>query len=628
MTKAPSLLLVAALLVLAAPSPAALAAAPKPPKPHVCGAPAASGELKEPPQVRMASQPKDDRGRPELILRVARDGDRFCYRYTLEGVAENVPPVIRVTRGEQFDLRVVNEISGPAAGATMTASALAPCKPAPPMTGPVQTFSGYMNHMTRSSFMPMNDMDVNMHFHGFQGAAADEAIFDSTLSTSAHACEYHITIPATQPVGTYFYHPHAHGAAGDQVGGGLGGAWIVDPATPEVPSADDHVISFQYRIPFLPDTAPMVDDAVLFRSAARHEASIKAAPSVAFDPFNPPAWPSDLPLRSGDVSLHAPLCGDRAGGMPAIDGIDAPATLTVPANEPQLLRLLNATSDSIYRLHLRDSRGTVQPIDIVARDGVAVGGNGAKPLAAYEVSRETMLVPAQRADMLLTLKPGETMTLFTDRHCNGPFDEEQINRNLLVIKAGAPAPSPATIVSKEITPSQSGAMDLIEYAKAHAAQVRKRAFTYTEYLFPRATGKRIYGTYNITETDVPDFHEQPFRAQYAAGSNVPEPDVVVKAGTVEEWNLYNATLETHSFHIHQMDFVALDGADAPQTLDTVVMPVGTVLPNPKNRDYPLIKPSLTRVLLDFRHVPRGTFVFHCHMLFHEDRGMMKVIKVE
>ncbi|HYL27566.1 MAG TPA: multicopper oxidase domain-containing protein [Candidatus Nitrosotalea sp.] len=33
------------------------------------------------------------------------------------------------------------------------------------------------------------------------------------------------------------------------------------------------------------------------------------------------------------------------------------------------------------------------------------------------------------------------------------------------------------------------------------------------------------------------------------------------------------------------------------------------------------------MLLDFRHVPRGTFVFHCHMLFHEDRGMMAIIKV-
>jgi FtsP/CotA-like multicopper oxidase with cupredoxin domain len=61
--------------------------------------------------------------------------------------------------------------------------------------------------------------------------------------------------------------------------------------------------------------------------------------------------------------------------------------------------------------------------------------------------------------------------------------------------------------------------------------------------------------------------------------------------------------------------------------DTVFLPFGSLLPNSKDPDYPLVKPSLTRVLIDFRNVPRGTFVFHCHMLFHEDRGMMGIIRV-
>jgi len=52
------------------------------------------------------------------------------------------------------------------------------------------------------------------------------------------------------------------------------------------------------------------------------------------------------------------------------------------------------------------------------------------------------------------------------------------------------------------------------------------------------------------------------------------------------------------------------------------------LPNKVDSNYPLVKPSLTKVLLDFRHVPRGTFVFHCHMLFHEDHGMMAIVRVE
>jgi FtsP/CotA-like multicopper oxidase with cupredoxin domain len=66
----------------------------------------------------------------------------------------------------------------------------------------------------------------------------------------------------------------------------------------------------------------------------------------------------------------------------------------------------------------------------------------------------------------------------------------------------------------------------------------------------------------------------------------------------------------------------------PVTVDTVFVPVGKLLRNPRDPNYPLVQPSITRVLLDFRHVPKGEFLFHCHMLYHEDRGMMAVIRVD
>ncbi len=106
------------------------------------------------------------------------------------------------------------------------------------------------------------------------------------------------------------------------------------------------------------------------------------------------------------------------------------------------------------------------------------------------------------------------------------------------------------------------------------------------------------------------------------------PDVVVKRGSVEEWYLLNASMEAHAFHIHQMSFVLEKSGDGiPLTVDTAFVPIGKLLPNRRYPNYPLIKPTITKILLDFRHVPRGTFVFHCHMLFHEDAGMMAIIKV-
>ena len=97
--------------------------------------------------------------------------------------------------------------------------------------------------------MTMKDADVNLHMHGFQGPEQQENIFASTLSTPAHACEIVMTIPLSQPPGTYFYHTHAHGAADDETSGGLSGMWIVEPDTPQLPLADDHAHSYKISPP-------------------------------------------------------------------------------------------------------------------------------------------------------------------------------------------------------------------------------------------------------------------------------------------------------------------------------------------------------------------------------------------
>ncbi len=597
-------------------------------RPHPCGISAPPGAAQEPPQIAVWSLQKDDRGRSELILRVAHRGDLFCYRYTVDGALQNVPPILRVHPGERFDLRIVNELAGPAPGATMKASELKPCAPAAMPDMQPRSFVGYLNHMTLSRRMALSAADVNMHFHGFEGAADEENVFLSTLSTSAHACEFAIDVPATQPPGTYFYHPHAHGAAEEEVGGGLSGMWIVEPRKPLLPATDDHAVILTYRYPATLDSAPLYDDTGLYVAAVAHEASLQPAPQPSYDPFNPPLWPSTIPLHAGSVMLHGPMCGDRPGVATAVNGVSAPATMTLPANEPQVLRILNGTTDSIEYLHFRNAQGRMLPLNVVARDGIAVGTDPNSPFAQYESSMHTELIPAGRIDVILSLKPGETLTLYSDRHCNGPFDEVQINRDLLVLRGGEPVATPTTLKSTAITPAQSSAAALVRYVQTRRSTIRKRAFTYTEYVLPTMNGKGAQSEYYITETDDPHFREAPFWPAYASASTAPKPDVVVKAGTVEEWYLVNATLETHSFHIHQMDFVALDTNDAPAVLDTVVLRPARPMRNPKNADYPLLKPTVTRVLLDFRHVPRGTFVFHCHMLHHEDRGMMQVVRVQ
>jgi Multicopper oxidase len=109
------------------------------------------------------------------------------------------------------------------------------------------------------------------------------------------------------------------------------------------------------------------------------------------------------------------------------------------------------------------------------------------------------------------------------------------------------------------------------------------------------------------------------------------PAITATQGTVEEWTVENHTQENHEFHFHQLHFLVesqnnfeINGdRQAPgvtgQYLDMIEVP---------NRDnnpaHPF--PSVT-LRIDFRGHDVGTFVFHCHILNHEDLGMMNIIQV-
>jgi FtsP/CotA-like multicopper oxidase with cupredoxin domain len=602
-----------------------------------CGGEITAGQLIEPPQIEVGTLPLDDLGCHELIMRVARDGPRFCFHYTLNGVPQIVAPTLRMHRGERFAIRLVNEISGPAPGATMKASALAPCMPARMTDEKVTAFSGYLNHTIYARTMKTKPLDVNLHLHGFEGPPEEENVFLSTLSTPAHACEYDITIPSTQPPGTYFYHPHAHAMSGAEVAGGLSGMWIVEPDTPLLSAGDEHDVVLRPLQPLTPYDAKTkqretAEVEALASLAAAHERAVRIVPPLrTYDPFNPPAWPSSIPLRSQNQHLDPNGCGFFAEPVMTVNGADAPATLTVQADKPQLLRVVNALPNGTKYIRLRDASGALQMMHVVARDGIPVSGDDAHPLAHYIAMNGVWLGPTMRADILLTVKPGQTLTLYSDRHCVAPFGGALLKHDLLTISGAATAHADrvaAAVMSTPLTPADSRAQQLVAYARSHPRLVRRRALTYTQYVLPNMDGKGLHAEFYITETTNRDFHEKAYWPSFGPGRNTPlHADIVVKRGSIEEWYLFNATPTEHTFHIHQMAFAAEGETPVPVMLDTVFVPPGHMVPNPGDPNFALIEPSRTRILLDFRRVPRGEFVYHCHMLFHEDSGMMGVIRV-
>jgi FtsP/CotA-like multicopper oxidase with cupredoxin domain len=99
------------------------------------------------------------------------------------------------------------------------------------------------------------------------------------------------------------------------------------------------------------------------------------------------------------------------------------------------------------------------------------------------------------------------------------------------------------------------------------------------------------------------------------------PAIVTRQGAVEEWTVENRTQETHVFHIHQIHFLLEEQNGVrvrdPQFLDTVNVPYWS-----GTGPYPSVK-----LRMDFRGPIVGDFVYHCHILEHEEKGMMATIRV-
>lgn len=100
-------------------------------------------------------------------------------------------------------------------------------------------------------------------------------------------------------------------------------------------------------------------------------------------------------------------------------------------------------------------------------------------------------------------------------------------------------------------------------------------------------------------------------------------DVEVKLGDVEEWTLVNDSDERHTFHIHQVEFLVLSVGDNPLETTGVRDNVDFPYRDPKTR-----KPREVKVKIAFTNpLIIGRYPLHCHILEHEDGGMMMNVRV-
>lgn len=414
----------------------------------------------------------------------------------------------------------------------------------------------------------MTSASVNIHYHGTNTPPVchqDEVIH--TIINSGHTFRYEVHFPKNEPPGLYWYHPHIHGLATAAVQGGASGAIVVEGienVNPEVAGLPQELIV------------------------------IRDNPAV-----NPP--PSRRP------KTHRPSDDDGAADLsvnyvPVGGPAFIPAEYTMKPGEKQFWRVLNASAVTILDLQLLYDKHA-QPFQLIALDGVPLDSQNGSGKGRSQTRTHILIPPAGRAEFIVTA-PSEDVKearLVTRRVNSGPDGDPDPQRPLFNITASAKADS--SIHGRPL-PSQSGpppAPKFANLAEARPTTTRTLYFSEDENFFYITVAGQTPKPYDMSDP----------------------PAIVTTQGAVEDWIVENHSRENHEFHMHQIHFELMERNGKPvpvserQVIDTVDIPYWT-----GTGPYPSIK-----VRMDFRGPTVGDFVYHCHILDHEDGGMMAIIRV-
>jgi FtsP/CotA-like multicopper oxidase with cupredoxin domain len=549
-------------------------------------------------------------------LTVRQDGSRLCY--VANGVAE--APVIRARQGASLTLTLRNEIVDPAAiEAVMAPGKLTIANAATPAAAGFYPVIPGMHHAATGA--------TNLHVHGFAvppvapqddvlTVCTDPAVGPATCGQRAFTYRYRV--PATMPEGLYWYHPHMHGEVQAQMLMGLTGAIVV-----EGPESDAR------------RAAGIVERVLVVRQTQDQDAGKTPAASMTAAPSGSHAAPATraraAPGNAVDTA-HELLCTSNAGidqisldGTPVPVG-DAPdsalAHLEIGAGTQQFWRVLNAATDAFLSLSLEYQDGRRFPLTIVARDGSPLSDDAGHRLHPPPTVEPQSVPPGGRIEFLVAAPPpGVKAWLVTHAIDTGCAGDRLPERRLAAVEAGAaPATAAPAIAAVETAAAATKPAAPANYFAGLLSRRpdRRRVIALAEYPRPGSAD----------QTDFYIFERKPGAVlrTYMMGD---APAIVVKAGTTEEWVIENWTNELHTFHIHQLHFRVLDvdgqPAAAPELLDVVEVPYATAT-GYHSKEGP-VRPGRIRIRLAFPADLAGDIPFHCHLVDHEDNGMMAVLRV-
>ena len=281
----------------------------------------------------------------------------------------------------------------------------------------------------------------------------------------------------------------------------------------------------------------------------------------------------------------AGACGGQAEKVEEIFTVNGAVRpqIEIGPNERQFWRIVNASADRFLDLQLDG-----QKFKIVALDGMPLAYHD--PRHPTRTANHWLVSPAGRIEAMVTGPPAGTGSVLRSRCVDtGPAGD----------------PNPGMVLADVVPPGLHRSDSKHRSSHEHTNALDHRPPVYEPVDADRL--KKTAPDFTVTFTE----DKNGFYINHRKFAMDAPPMTIARVGTYQHWHIVNDTRELHPFHIHQVHFLAYAENGVPLVhplwLDTVNVPYqGSI-----------------DVILDFTDpIIKGMSVFHCHLLNHEDKGMM------
>jgi spore coat protein A len=410
------------------------------------------------------------------------------------------------------------------------------------------------------------------HLHGARTRSESDGLPEKWFTPGNSALyEY----PNSQQAATLWYHDHAIGITRLNVYAGLSGFYLLrdeDEHGLGLP-ADDHEIPLLIQDRTLDDNGQLV--------------------------YSPTFDDGEKPLPG----LWGP---ELFGDLPVVNGAIYPHLQVEPRR--YRLRLLNGSNSRFFNLFLNLAKS---PTDIPSLVSFHQIGTDGGLLSAPVVLNKVLLSPAERADLVVDFSglEGKTVTLSNN----------------------APAPFPGWEMA---TTHHPALYELMQFRVTLPLSRNGGSFNLPPpRLFPKLEETRSIATRDFLLTDRMDQQGRSLGMQIN-GKGYDDPVTeIVKLGSTEKWRFINNTEDAHPMHLHLVQFQILhrQGFDPIALRNGALELVGTPrLPAANEagwKDTAVVNPREVLTIIVRFEGYTGRYVFHCHMLEHEDNDMMRPFEV-